>query len=153
MANKASSEMSRVEKVRQWIREERELRGWGATRLAQEACLAAQKRGEVINLKQQSISAMELGYIKSVPAWIKHVADAFGDNPVPATMQNIQNMTSFECKTSNKTSLPNEDDLKRVLLGLLAPVEESISWDAKQRIAGILAQKLPMGLEQIRLFK
>ncbi len=35
--------MSRVEKVRQWIREERELRGWGATRLAQVAFASSSK--------------------------------------------------------------------------------------------------------------
>ncbi|AHB11097.1 hypothetical protein A265_01780 (plasmid) [Zymomonas mobilis subsp. mobilis str. CP4 = NRRL B-14023] len=147
---KATSKMRTVEKFRKWVFEERQLRGWSRTKLAEEARMAARQRNVESNLKQQSISAFELGQIKSIPSWMPYVMAAFESNPTSPTMNSI---TSTKCNASKNIGLPEEKDLKKLFLGLLTPVEEDITPQLKRKIASILAQRLPKGLEQISLFQ
>lgn len=140
----------KIEKLRQWMHDERSIRGWGATKLAREASAAAKRQGVELSLKQQSVSALELGYMKSIPKWINYVAAAFEDNPPPAGLENIE---SVKCKRSTEF-VPNEVDLNRMLLGLLAPMEidPRDPWSLKQKIASSLAKRLPIAMKQPQLY-
>ncbi|MCP9308713.1 RodZ family helix-turn-helix domain-containing protein [Zymomonas mobilis] len=150
MTRHASSETTKIEKVRQWLREERNSRGWSANRLAKEAKLSAEARGKISDIKQQTISAFENGQTKGIPEWVTFVAAAFEDHPTPSVIKNI---TEAKC-TEASVKLPTQTELRKMLLGLLAPMEigSPDSWNLKQKIASSLAQRLPIVMTQPQIF-
>lgn len=169
MTRMAAEEFQRLEAMRQSMRRERCLRNWTAARLAQEACKSAKNRGVDLHLKQQSVSALELGRLKSIPYWIEYVNASFLDNPInEVSSVSIAGLeTSKELKTeeitqknhnitkncSKKIKIPDQQALRNLLLGLLIPVETNVSLESKHQIANVLAKHLPKGLEQISLFQ
>lgn len=135
------NEISRIDKLRNWIREERKARGWSANRLEQEAKAAAERRGETTDIKQQSISSVENGQTKNVPAWVPYVAFAFEDHPA-------HDINLFlKCDRSNEMRLPDEKSLKKIFLGFLAPLEISLPYEQKNYLASALAKKLPFWIK------
>lgn len=169
MTRMAAEEFQRLEAIRQSMRRERCLRNWTAARLAQEACKAAKNRGVDLHLKQQSISALELGRLKSIPYWIEYVNASFLDNPIneitPVLISGLEipkeiNTDKVALQSedsakncSKKIKIPDQQALRNLLLGLLIPVETNVSLESKHQIANVLAKHLPKGLEQISLFQ
>lgn len=156
MTKRSHSEIEQLDRIRVWIREERNIRGWSAKRLAAEAREAAQRRGITSNLKQQSISALELGNNKSIPAWLNLLTAAFEDNPPPAAIQQA-NSLDLSSKLPEKIcskKIPPEHDLRKIFLGLLATmdVSNSDSWLSKQQIAASLAKRFPLAMSQPQTF-
>nr|WP_185761841.1 hypothetical protein [Zymomonas mobilis] len=155
--------IKKIDELSHWIRWQRLLRGWSAKQLANEAVKSAQKMGHELHLRQQSISFLEGRKIKSIPSWIEYVEQAFEDNKVDSKLAEkfesplnlkSEKISEFQTKICpNKLKLPDEISLKKLLLALLAPVEDNIPWESKRNIADVLAQRLPKGLEQISLFQ
>lgn len=140
MTKRIASENSRIEKIRHWIREERRARSWSANRLAQEAISAAVRRGESTDVKQQSISSVENGQTKNIPAWVPYIAYAFEDNPA-------HDLNIVLPKCDRTSAIPNEKSLKKIFLGVLAPLEIDIPLEKKNYLADVLAKKFPFWLE------
>lgn len=155
--------IQKIDELRLWIRFQRTLRGWTARQLAEEAIKSAKRRNVELHLRQQSVSFLEGGKMKSIPSWIEYVEQAFEDNKVDSKLGEkfesplnlkSEKISEVQAKTCpNKLKLPDEVSLKKLLLALLAPVEDNIPWESKRNIANILAQRLPKGLEQISLFQ
>ncbi|AHB11120.1 hypothetical protein A254_01872 (plasmid) [Zymomonas mobilis subsp. mobilis NRRL B-12526] len=87
--------------------------------LAKEAKLSAEARGKISDIKQQTISAFENRQTKGISEWVTFVAAAFEDHPTPSVIKNI---TETKC-TEASVKLPTQTELRKMLLGLLAPIE------------------------------
>ena len=155
-------EFQRLEQLRHNVRRERHLRNWTAQKLAEEATKSAGKRGFNTKIKQYSIASLETGRLKSEPVWVRYIMFAFADNPVsefsptqssnwPYPQPEATPQAQESC--SGKIKLPDQSSLRNLFLGLLIPVGQNVSLEAKQHIADVLAQRLPKGLEQISLFQ
>lgn len=140
MTKRIASENDRIEKIRYWIREERRARGWSANRLAQEAKSIAARMGEMTDIKQQSISSVENGQTKNIPAWVPYVAYAFEEHPA-------HDMNIVLPKCDRTSAIPSEKSLKKIFLGVLAPLEINLPLEQKNYLANVLAKKLPFWLE------
>jgi phage repressor protein C with HTH and peptisase S24 domain len=70
-----------VSKLADQVKTEREKRGWSAATLAERARKFAEAEGFQMKLTQQSISNFELSGAKRIPLWIKHVKQAFEQDP------------------------------------------------------------------------
>ncbi|AEH63566.1 hypothetical protein [Zymomonas mobilis] len=139
-----------IDYIRNWVRQERLLRDWSTRVLAEKATQVAKANNVQIDLKQQSISYLELGHMKSVPSWLQFVEQAFEENPPKLLGKVYQKPQTFDC--NGKTFLPDESSLKKILIGLLAPMEDHIPWDSKYRIASSLAKNLPKGIKEVGMF-
>ncbi|MFT9180389.1 MAG: XRE family transcriptional regulator [Zymomonas mobilis] len=153
MTKRSHLEIEQLEKVRFWIRENRRMRGWSARKLSEEAKLAAKRRGKLANVSQQSISSFEAGHNKSIPAWISLLVDAFEDTPPSIPIPEISQQP-FPIEKPCTKKIPPETDLRKILLGLLAPMEVNLhdAWSLKQQIATSLAKRLPVAITQPQLY-
>lgn len=67
----------------EWMRTERNMRGWSTTKLADIARAIARREGSSIVLSQQSISGFEQGGKKRMPDWVRYVQMAFQEGEPP----------------------------------------------------------------------
>lgn len=150
----SQTDIEQIDKIRRWIREERNIRSWSGRRLAAEAHKAASRRGIPCRVRQQSIASFELGKNKSIPAWVDLLAAAFDDNPPLGAVQRVNSMKIFQTEKPCPEKIPPETDLRRILLGLLAPMDVNPHdvWALKQKIATSLAKKLPIAIAQPQLY-
>lgn len=144
-------EFERLERLRFNIRRQRCMRDWTAKQLADEANKAAKRRGIDLKLKLYSITSLETGRMKSEPVWAKYVLYAFEDNPVEIEgFQSVpKNEKSEEIKKEcdKVLALPDPPLLKKILIGLLGPIEIGNSLESKLQLADILSQRLPIGVK------
>ncbi|MFT8662642.1 MAG: hypothetical protein ABF788_05905 [Zymomonas mobilis] len=156
--------LQKIDELSHWVRWQRLLRGWSAKQLANEAVKSAQKMGHELQLRQQAVSFLESGRIKSIPVWIEYVEQAFKEHPLPQSLSSEvqdsplklpryadQSQKQQDC--TGKIRLPDSSRLKKLFLGLMAPVETSIPLEERRNLAEILSQKFARGLEQISLFE
>lgn len=153
MTKRSHSEITAIEDVRRWIRDERKIRGWSARKLAEEAKLAAQRLNKQTDVSQQSVSSFENGHKKSLPGWITFAAAAFEDTPQPESLQVIAASPQFT-KTPCTKKIPPEKDLLKIFLSLLAPIEinPQDAWLSKQQIAASLAKRFPVVMSHPQAF-
>lgn len=72
-----------AETAGEWMRREREKRGWSTNRLADVARAIARREGSSIVLSQQSVSGFEQPGRKRLPDWLRYVQMAFEEGEPP----------------------------------------------------------------------
>jgi phage repressor protein C with HTH and peptisase S24 domain len=83
----------------EWLRKERQQRGWSAADLAARVREVALASGEELSLTQQAVSRFEVGDLKSVPRWVTQYAAAIFnavESPAAANHQQALARRLFE---------------------------------------------------------